>query len=282
MMEYLPWYYQASKIMGAILSAHGQEIDKLFEALDQTLDQYFAVSATWGLSLWEELLGLPVDEALSIEERRQRILAKRRGTSQPLLAILQAIAPRLEVRFGGDVIPFILPVENNAYEYDFGLLIPTFEIYKPAHKSYSFQLLPPDPSSGYTIYGDHNAGRDMVALQPETGAVYAGRWPRWNTPGQTKTGNVIIQAVMITGECIFPIAGVSIGSVSAANIILSGDINVGKVIFPRSGEYRTAELPITTTMGVLLASAVSIVRLDVTGRGIEYPCGTIYAGEVAA
>jgi len=68
MIEYLPGYYRASRIMGATLSAQGQEIDKLFDAMDQTLDQFFISTATWGLSLWEELLGLPINETFSIEE----------------------------------------------------------------------------------------------------------------------------------------------------------------------------------------------------------------------
>lgn len=281
MIEYLPWYYRSSRVMKAILSAQGQEIDKLFDALDQVLDQFFVATATWGLSYWEELLGLPINDTLPVAERRQRVMAKRRGVSQPLLVILQAIAPELEARFGGDVIPFVRPIEHNASEYDFGLLVPTLEIRKPAHKAYSFQLLPPDQSSGYTVYGNHNAGRGKVALQPEAGAVYAGRWPRWNTVGQTKTGSVANQAVIVTGECIFPITGVSVGSVLAVDATLSGAVSVGGAIFPRSGQYRAAELPIIAAAGTLAARAASIAWLGATGWGATYPCGTIHAGEVA-
>lgn len=282
MLEYLPPYYQASRVIEAILSAQGQEIDKLFEALDQTLEQFFVVSATWGLRYWEELLGLLVNETLPVDERRRQILAKRRGVAQPLLVILQAIAPGLEARFGGDIIPFVLPVKHNAAEYDFGVLIPTLEIRKPAHKTYSFQLLPPDQPSGYVIYGNHAAGRGKVAFQPEAGAVYAGRWPRWNTPGQMRTGAVTAQATGITGKCVFPIAGVSIGSMLSASMALSKVLTAGRVAFPQSGLYRTAELPVSAAAGSLASQEATITGLIATGDGDMYPCGTIYAGEVAA
>ncbi|GEA17485.1 putative phage tail protein [Moorella sp. E306M] len=281
MIEYLPLYYRTSKVMEAILSAQGQEIDKLFEALDQTLEQFFVVSATWGLRYWGELLGLPVNETLPVDERRRQILAKRRGVAQPLLVILQAIAPELEARFGGDVIPFVRPIEHNASEYDFGLLVPTLEIHKPAHKAYTFQLLPPDQASGYVIYGNHAAGRGKVAFQPEAGAVYAGRWPRWNTAGQAKTGSVTARAAAITGECLFPMAGVSIGSMGVSDVILPAVVGVGGAIFPRSGQYRAAELPIIAAAGALAARAASIAGLGATGWGATYPCGTIHAGEAA-
>ncbi len=282
MIEYLPPYYQASRVMGAILLAQGQEIDKLYEALDQTLDQFYVLTATWGLSWWEKILGLPVDETMPVDERRRRILVKRRGVSQPLLVILRAIEPGLEARFGGDVIPFVLPTKHNTDEYDFGPLVPTLEIRKPAHKSYSFQLLPPDQPSGYVIYGNHAVGRGKVAFQPEAGAVHAGRWPRWNTPGQMRTGDVTAQATGITGKCVFPIAGVSIGSMLSASMALSKVLTAGRVVFPQSGQYRTAELPVSAAAGSLASQEATITGLMATGDGDIYPCGTIHAGEVAA
>lgn len=281
MIEYLPWYYQASKVMETILSAQGQEIDALYESLDQSLDQFFVSTATWGLSRWEELLGLPINENLAVDERRQRVLAKRRGVSQPLLVILQAIAPELEARFGGDVIPFVRPIEHNASEYDFGLLVPTLEIRKPAHKAYSFQLLPPDQSSGYTVYGNHNAGRGKVALQPEAGAVYAGRWPRWNTTGQAEAARVTSMAVAITGTCAFPLAGVSVGNVSRASAAVKTTCRRGVYVFPRAGMQASGAVPFGTA-GTALRSVAELAGSILGGTCIFRRCGALHAGEVAA
>ena len=41
---------------------------------NQTLPQ----TATWSLSLWEQSMGLPVNESESVEQRRQNIIEKRR------------------------------------------------------------------------------------------------------------------------------------------------------------------------------------------------------------
>mgnify|MGYP000971183566 CR=1 FL=1 len=282
MIEYLPPYYQASRVMRAILLAQGQEIDALYEALDQTLDQFFISTATWGLSRWEDLLNLPVNETSTAEERRQRVLAKRRGVSQPLLIILRAIAPALEARFGGDIIPFVLPIGHNASEYDFGLLVPTLEIRKPAHKGYTFQLLPPDQSSGYTIYAGRNAGRGKVAFQPEAGAVYAGRWPRWNSLGRRVSGGVVNQSVIRTGECVFPIAGVSIGSVGSIRAAVKVEYPRGVYTFPRSGMNMTGEIPQINTFGTVNIFNAELAGAFASGECIFPRCGELHAGEVAA
>lgn len=242
MIEYLPPYYQASRVMGAILLAQGQEIDKLYEALDQTLDQFYVLTATWGLSWWEKILGLPVDETMPVDERRRRILVKRRGVSQPLLVILRAIEPGLEARFGGDVIPFVLPTKHNTDEYDFGPLVPTLEIRKPAHKAYSFQLLPPDRLSGYAVYGNHDHGRGKVSLQPEAGAVYAGRWPRWDVRGTVARDTVIAAAEPRVGFADYYFAGVSVGTVAADVTAVAGFARSAAGTFRSCGTFRAGEV----------------------------------------
>ncbi len=274
MIGYLPAYYcQASK-MKAILSAQGQEIDKLYEALDQILDQFFILTATWGLSRWEEMLGLPVNETLPVDERRRRILAKRRGVSQPLLIILQAIEPGLETRFGGDVIPFVLPTKHNADEYDFGPLVPILEIRKPAHKAYSFQLLPPDRFSGYTIYGTRDHGRGKVSLQPEAGTVYTGRWPRWNAPGAVASAAAVIAVFVRTGAAQYGFAGEGVGARSA--------VAASFVFLPVAGHapYRFSGVAEAAGSGAVASYVASVSVAAKSATNSFRSCGTFRAGEV--
>jgi hypothetical protein len=210
MISYLPPHYRGSGIMNALLATQEREIDELYRALEEILDQFFITSATWGLYLHEESMGLPVNENMPFEERRQRALTKRRGVSQPILGILQAIAPALEVRWSAGVIPFILPVENNADDYNFGLLVPTLEIRKPAGKAYSFTLQTPDETSGYTIYGEHSGmGRGQVAFQPIVDTVMAGRWPRWSVIGHIINIAVNIQVDMQDYSFVYKVCGVT-------------------------------------------------------------------------
>lgn len=58
MFSYLPGYYETSRIMQADMNAKGAEMDLLFAALEETLQQFFVRTATWGLDRWESELGI--------------------------------------------------------------------------------------------------------------------------------------------------------------------------------------------------------------------------------
>lgn len=290
LIDYLPEYYQSSEITESVITILEQEIDELFEALTQTLDQIFIGSATWGLSNWEGIMGLPVDGSLPAEERRRRVLVKRRGASKPLLSILQAIAPTLEARFGGDIIPLVVPAGHNFSEYDFGPLVPPLEIYKPAHKGYSFQLLPPDQPCGYVIYSSQSAGREKVAFQPEAGAVYAGRWPRWNTRGVLYPRRVVPASTVWAGTGLFCPAGWFCGIASEKSTrgaVVSNMVTpraqrvVGDWIYPVA-PISCGVTPASSSPGNAMIGEAAISAMVSAGRGGAFPCGTIYSGEVAA
>ena len=64
------------------------ELDK-----DFTLEQLFpSTTSGWGLELWERAWGIPVDRTLSDQRRRDRILAKVKGTGTSTLEVIRAIA----------------------------------------------------------------------------------------------------------------------------------------------------------------------------------------------
>ena len=92
MMAYLPRYYESSRVMRILMQTKGYEIDKLRQALDEVLEQFFVSKATWGLSIWERELGLIVNETLSISDRRARILASLNSTDNCTLATIKRIA----------------------------------------------------------------------------------------------------------------------------------------------------------------------------------------------
>ena len=47
------------------------------DTINELREQAFPETATWSLSYWEQSYGLPTNEALSIEERRSRVISKR-------------------------------------------------------------------------------------------------------------------------------------------------------------------------------------------------------------
>lgn len=92
MLTYLPRYYETSRIMRAILQAEGAEFDKLRQALDETLDQFFVNTATWGLDKWEAELGLPVTPDQPEAERRGKIISRLRGYGTATIAVVKQVA----------------------------------------------------------------------------------------------------------------------------------------------------------------------------------------------
>lgn len=91
-LTYLPRYYETSRVMKAILQAEGAEFDKLRQALDETLNQFFVSTATWGLDRWESELGLPPASDQPDAERRDRIISRLRGYGTATIRIVKQVA----------------------------------------------------------------------------------------------------------------------------------------------------------------------------------------------
>lgn len=58
LLGYLPSYYEGIEEMDEIMDTVAKEIDKLSQAIEDTLNQSFVDFATWGLDRWEKIFGL--------------------------------------------------------------------------------------------------------------------------------------------------------------------------------------------------------------------------------
>ena len=92
MLSYLPHYYETSRVMKSILQAQGGEIDSLRQALDETLNQFFIRTATWGLDRWEEILGLAITPHQPLDERRNKIVSALRGFGTATISVVKRVA----------------------------------------------------------------------------------------------------------------------------------------------------------------------------------------------
>jgi hypothetical protein len=91
-LSYLPSLYETSRVMQTILQGQGVELDALRQAIDETLNQFFARTATWGLDLWEEELGLTPAPDQPDSERRDRIVSRIRGTGTCTISVVKQVA----------------------------------------------------------------------------------------------------------------------------------------------------------------------------------------------
>lgn len=322
LLEMLPEHFSRLKQMKAIAKAEGIQFDKLDDAIDDLLNQGFIATATWGLRHWEERYLLPVLEgSLSYEERRQRILAKKRSNKADLVDILRAIEPTIELAWGGLVLPFTITFDGDYY--DFGDLIRTLEEEKPSHLSYSFTVKP----NGYTVRAD-KVGRHEVALQLISGTSKAGRWPRANTVGSSLHNNIGINSIHITGFSEYQrsaglvsggkdtptafgsvrrelvnissktvsgqskfnpagkyksgqIAHEAIGAVGRKSIKVSSSIKTGVSTFIASGQRNSGQIN-TEAIGSVSTSVKSIHSSIKSGIATPFQCGTRSAGEGVA
>ena len=77
MMNFLPWYYQDSKIMQEILDAQADEITDIRANILYILRQFYVDTAdARGISLWENELGISHDPGDKLELRKAQVKAK--------------------------------------------------------------------------------------------------------------------------------------------------------------------------------------------------------------
>lgn len=137
MLGYQPGYYESSRVMRAVMQSQGVEIDQLRTALDETMPQFFVRTATWGITFWERLLGIPVDSRIPLERRRAKVLARmqvsgpmtRRRMVGIVSQFLSSGDARIAERFADYAFDVILPWVN----FDFTGIVGRVEEIKPAH-----------------------------------------------------------------------------------------------------------------------------------------------------
>lgn len=108
MFSYLPGYYESSRVIRADIQAKGMELDALYQALNETLDQFFVRTATWGLDQWERELGIDIDHSKPITQRRALVESKLRGAGQFSGRLVKSVA---EAYDGGTVDVSFQPAE---------------------------------------------------------------------------------------------------------------------------------------------------------------------------
>ena len=111
LLEYLPSFYHNSDVIKTFMESNSIEVDTLKAYIEDLSKNLYVKTATWGLDLFEEELGLATDKSISYEERRERILAKKRGNGTTTKAMIKNTA---EAFSGGEV-----EVIENFNDYSF-------------------------------------------------------------------------------------------------------------------------------------------------------------------
>ena len=145
LLSYQPDYYKNSKVIDNLNTAFATELTKAQKNIINTFNQFFLLDADTSLSRWEKEFGIAVNENLSIDERRKRILGKLRGLGTSTIKQIRSIC--LSYVEDADVI------ENNE-DYSFTIklissvgfkkniidLLEILEEIKPAHLRINLQM----------------------------------------------------------------------------------------------------------------------------------------------
>lgn len=74
--ERVPDYYYISEQSRSLIESLSDASVEAKAALEDVMKQFFVKTATWGLTLWEQQVGIKTDPSLSIEDRRAAVLQK--------------------------------------------------------------------------------------------------------------------------------------------------------------------------------------------------------------
>lgn len=144
MGNYLPRYYSDSRIVDNLLDRESEEMNSFGSYTQDIVNQNFVDTATWGLSRWEEILGLPIGDSKTYEERRAYIKSTLRGNGTTTAALIQSVAES----FDGGVVT--VTEQNNLYQFTVNFIstlgVPTniadleavINAIKPAHLAVVF------------------------------------------------------------------------------------------------------------------------------------------------
>lgn len=145
--NYVPFFIANITEMQNIYNTQQKEIDKLNLDVKDLKAQCFVNTATWGLSIWEDFVGINTDTRKSINERRANILAKLRGqgttTIKVIEEIVKAYADKAQVTEHNKESYFTVELEskNKGFPYSLNSLYNIIEEIQPAHLEATYNLI---------------------------------------------------------------------------------------------------------------------------------------------
>ncbi|KZL94377.1 putative phage tail protein [Clostridium magnum] len=143
--SYLPPFLFDSNIFTDLFIQYQAETDNLESDTQDLLNQLFPNTATWGLVLWEQLVGITTNTSINIEVRRVNVLNK---LSQIYTMTASNMTDILK-KFTDGLVSLIQNYSMYTFDIDFNVkskavslldLLQTIETIKPAHLDYSLSI----------------------------------------------------------------------------------------------------------------------------------------------
>ena len=140
----LPSFYD-NYITKPIQGSFSVEDDLINSMVEETLNQFYVDSATWGLDKWEVMLGISKNN-FDIDTRRENIKAKMRSRGTTTIAVIKNICEA----YSNGIVEIIVNYEDCSFIIDFvgSIGVPkafaeldkTIEEIKPCHLGHSYKF----------------------------------------------------------------------------------------------------------------------------------------------
>lgn len=139
--RYLPPFLKKDPNFCAVCDSCSWEHENIRKAILDALDQFFVERATWGLEMWERVLGIPTNPLESTEMRRKTIRLKLRQPGSVTDEFMTELVNKYISDAQGVVLSFpseyrIEILYHGGKILDYGNLRESIREYLPAHLGY--------------------------------------------------------------------------------------------------------------------------------------------------
>lgn len=139
--QYLPPFLKKDPNFRAVCDSCSWEHENIRKAILDALDQFFVERATWGLEMWERVLGIPTNPLESTEMRRNTIRLMLRQPGSVNDEFMTKLVNRYISDAQGVVLSFpseyrIEILYHGGQILDYGNLRESIREYLPAHLGY--------------------------------------------------------------------------------------------------------------------------------------------------
>ena len=139
--RYLPPFLKKDPNFRAVCDSCSWEHENIRKAILDALDQFFVERATWGLEMWERVLGIPTNPLESTEMRRKTIRLKLRQPGSVTDEFMTKLVNQYISDAQGVVLSFpseyrIEILYHGGTILDYSKLRDAINLYIPAHIGY--------------------------------------------------------------------------------------------------------------------------------------------------
>ena len=283
MFGYISPIYYSSRVFQTIYEKVGREVDDLYEWIPDIRKQLFPQTATWGLVYWEDLLGLPIDENKSYQERRYQVSSKIQQrwpiTVERMERIISSTSGEITATIIQNVADYTFRVEfrNDGEPLNLIKVANVINETKPAHLSYQLCIIYDTDLAISMDYKRH------FFRYPICGTYESGTHPDIAGIGRTYHSNIGIDSELSNTVFRYPLAGTK-PIITTINKIINVPVNIEacteKTLFryPTCGTYESGTHQEIAIVGRTYDGNIGIGG-ELSSTVFNHPvCGTLFTG----